>query len=275
MTPPPTIDLHVHSTYSDGKCSPEELVARAIAHNVVALAITDHDTLAGSAEKLSACRDKGVEGVPGIELSCELDGREVHILSLYCDPDSPHGGVIGKMSASRGSRMEAMLEKLGKLGIHIKMTDLPVASDGVYGRPHLARALVERGVVKNVSEAFKRYLYDDGPVHVDKTRLSVADGVALAKKMGGVAVLAHPGVSGWLGDLDKFVGFGIDAIEVYHPKHGSETIARLLRYCAAAELLVSGGSDFHSPGDGPEVGSPKAPVELLEPLRRLAAERKK
>lgn len=269
-----TIDLHVHSTFSDGRLSPGELVKLAARHNVVALAMTDHDTMAGSAEKIEACRQAGIECVIGVEMSCQLGGREVHILSLFADPDSPEKGRIVELSHSRRQRMAAMLDKLNARGIHINMEDLPVASDGVYGRPHLARALVEKGVVKNINEAFRRFLYDSGPVHIDKVRLDAAEGIALAKSLGGVAVLAHPGVSGLLGDLDTLVGMGLDGIEAYHPKHGGETIAKILRYCRERGLVVSGGSDFHSPGDGPDIGSVMVPCDVLEPLRELAAERK-
>lgn len=270
----PSADLHVHSIYSDGECTPRELAERAVSRGVRALAITDHDTLKGCREKVSVCEENGIEGVAGVELSCELDGREAHILSLFCDCDSSCVQKINELSTSRLSRMEAMLGKLKRMGISIRMADLPVPEDGVYGRPHLARALVSFGVVKNISEAFKRYLYDGGPVHIDKTRLSVREGIALAKEMGGVAVLAHPGVSGWVNELDNFVALGIDAVEVYHPKHSGETIARLLKYCSGTGLLASGGSDFHSPGDGPEIGSARAPVDIVVPLRRLALERK-
>ncbi len=271
----PSIDLHVHSNFSDGKLTPAELAAFAARRNVVALAVTDHDTMAGWEEKEEACRAHGVECVVGVELSCELDGREAHILSLFADPRSPCVERINELSGSRFSRMEKMLERLERLGIRIGMDDLPVAADGVYGRPHLARALVEKGIVKNVSEAFGRYLYDGGPVHIDKTRLTAAEGIAIAKNLGGVAVLAHPGVSDLISRLDEFIAMGLDGLEVYYPKHGGEMIARLLAFCRDRNLLVSGGSDFHSPDDGPGIGATRTPVDVLEPIRRLASERKK
>ncbi len=269
-----TLDLHVHSLYSDGRLEPEELAARAARNNVAALAVTDHDTMAGAAEKAAACARRGIECVHGVEISCELRGGEAHILSLFADPDSPELGRIDFLSASRKRRMERMLEKLAAIGIDIRMEDLPVPADGVYGRPHLARALMAKGVVKSVNEAFKRYLYDAGPVHTEKTRLPAEEGIAVAKRLGGVAVLAHPGVSGWLGDLDEFARLGLDGVEVYHPKHGGETVARLLRLCGEKGLLVSGGSDFHSPGEGADIGSVKMPADIIDPLRRRAAERK-
>lgn len=269
-----TVDLHVHSSFSDGRLTPFELAERAARNNVRALAITDHDTLAGSADKMLACRQFSVECVIGVELSCELNGREAHIVSLFANPDSPFAQRIDALSEPREQRMAAMLEKLSGIGIDIAMDDLPVAADGVYGRPHLARAMVEKGVVKSVNEAFARYLYDDGPVHIDKTRMSAAEGIGLAKKLSGVAILAHPGLSGLLGDLDEFIAMGLDGVEVYHPKHGGETIARLLRYCRETKLLISGGSDFHGPGDGPDIGSACVPPDILTPIRELAAGRK-
>ncbi|MCD8350104.1 MAG: PHP domain-containing protein [Planctomycetaceae bacterium] len=269
----PSVDLHVHSTFSDGRLRPDELAERAVHHNVTTLAITDHDTMSGSDEKEQACRRHGIECVQGVELSCELDGREAHILSLFADPNSPYVEQVDALSSSRYSRMEAMLDRLGTMGIHVNMEDLPVAVDGVYGRPHLARALMEKGVVKSVKEAFARYLYDSGPIHIAKTRLTAGEGIDLAKRLGGVAILAHPGVSGLLGDLEAFQRLGLDGVEVYHPKHGGETIAKLLRFCREQNLLVSGGSDFHSPGDGPEIGAARVPGDIVEPLRRLAAGR--
>ena len=269
-----SVDLHVHSVYSDGKLPPAELAALAEKHNVSALAITDHDTLAGADEKLAACREREIECVAGVELSCELDGRETHVLSLFCDPGSRHAGRMEDVSRSREQRMQLMLDKLAGLGVRLELSDLAAGDEGIYGRPHLARALVQRGVVKSVGEAFARYLYDGGPVCVEKRRLAAAEGIAIAKDLGGAAVIAHAGVSGLLEDLDRLAEMGLDGVEVYHPKHDGGVVARLLSYCRGRKLLVSGGSDFHSPGDGAELGSAKAPPDILEPLRELAAARK-
>lgn len=274
MAKNPSVDLHVHSHYSDGRFTPDELAARAVHNRVVAMAITDHDTLNGSAEKRDACRRCGIECIDGVELSCELNGREAHILSLFANPYSDEIKCIEEVSQFREKRMSLMLEKLSAFGIFIQMRELPVAADGVYGRPHLARALVKKGVVKSVNEAFARFLYDGGPVHIAKKRLPVAEGIDVAKRLGGVAIIAHPGVSGLLGDLDCLADMGLDGIEVYHPKHGGETIAKLLRFCRERDLLPSGGSDFHGPGDGADIGAARVPLDVLQPLRELAATRK-
>lgn len=266
-----TIDLHVHSRYSDGRMTPAELAVRAAHNNVIALAITDHDTMAGAEEKLAACREAGLEGVAGVELSCQHEGREAHILSLFADPASPWTGRLEELGKARENRMALMLERMERLGVKLDMDELPVERGGIFGRPHLARALMERGVVKSVNEAFARYLYDDGPVYVPKTSFPADEGIDLAKRLGGVAVLAHPGASNWVAKIGDFAAMGVDGVEAYHPKHGGETVAKLLRTCRELGLLVSGGSDFHSPGDSPDIGSARVPADLLEPLRERAA----
>jgi predicted metal-dependent phosphoesterase TrpH len=268
------MDLHVHSVFSDGKLTPDELAALAARRNVSALAITDHDTLAGAGEKLAACLAHGVECVMGVELSCRLEKKEVHVLSLFADPASSQLGRLREISLFREKRMLRMLERLAGLGIRLELADLEVDKAGVYGRPHLARALVRKGAVRNVGEAFARYLYDGGPVQMEKYELPAAEGIELAKGLGGAAILAHPGVSDLLDDLDRLAGLGLDGIEVYHPRHEGETIARLLTYCREKNLLISGGSDYHEPGDGTEIGLPRTPREFLEPLRERAAARK-
>ena len=270
----PSIDLHVHSTYSDGRLTPDELAARARLNRVFALAITDHDSMSGAAEKRAACGRHGVECIDGVEISCEFDGREVHILSLFVNPDSEWVGRIGEISKFRQERMLRMLDKLTGLGIRMSLADLPRLPGGVYGRPHLARALVEKGVVKSVNEAFARYLYDGGPVYIPNRRLPVAEGIDLAKRLGGIAVIAHPGVSGHIRAIAALADMGLDGVEAYHPRHGGGVIAELIRFCMKRGLLISGGSDFHSPGDGSDIGSAKVPSDLLESLRLKAEERK-
>ena len=266
-----SIDMHVHSTYSDGSFTPDAVARRAADHNVVALAITDHDTQKGTEEKRLACGRVGIECVVGVELSCEYDGSEAHIVSLFADPASPAAAKIEELGRARERRMELMLERLDGLGFHLEMSDLEVGDGNIFGRPHLARALVAKGLVQTVNEAFARYLYDNGPVYIPKVRLTAEEGINLAKSLGGVAVLAHPGVSGLAGKLDAFAEMGVQAIEAHHPKHGGETVAKILRFCREKGLAASGGSDFHSPGDTPEIGSANAPVDLLEPLRQRAA----
>ncbi len=264
------IDLHVHSNFSDGKLAPDALAARAKFNNVSVMAVTDHDTLEGVDANAAACRDNGVEFIPGVEISTRFDNKETHILSLFVDPASAARPRLEELRNARAVRMTKMLERLGKFNMILTFDDLPY-DGGAVGRPHLARAMVEKGYVKNVSEAFGRYLYDDGPVYMPKLQLSVKEGIDLARSLGGVPILAHPGPSGLLPHLDEIMAMGMDGVECYHPKHGGETIAKLLRFCREKNLLVSGGSDFHAPGETPDIGSQKVPYDVLEPLRLHAA----
>lgn len=264
------IDLHVHSNFSDGKLAPDALAARAKFNNVIAMAVTDHDTLEGADANAAACQENGIEFIPGVEISTRFEGKETHILSLFVDPSSSARPRLEELRCARSVRMDKMLERLRKFNMILTFDDLPY-DGGAVGRPHLARAMVEKGYVKNVSEAFGRYLYDDGPVYLPKLQLSVKEGIELARSLGGVPVLAHPGPSGLLPHLDEIMALGMDGVECYHPKHGGETIAKLLRYCRDKNLLVSGGSDFHAPGESPDIGSQKVPFDVLEPLRSHAA----
>ncbi|MDR3210556.1 MAG: PHP domain-containing protein [Planctomycetota bacterium] len=265
----PSIDLHVHSTFSDGKLSPKELVERAVRNRVVAMAICDHDSLSGAEEKEAACASAGVECVPAVEVSCSHQEYEVHVLGLYVDPFSPWRKKLDAISQAREGRMLAMLNKLSSLGMPIKREDLPLDSFAI-GRPHLARALMEKRYVRSVSEAFARFLYDDGPVYVKKTRLEAEEGIDLVHRLGGVAILAHPGVSNLLDRLDILKSLGIDGIEVYYPNHEGKTVTKLLRYCSEQGLLVTGGTDFHAPGESPEIGSLRVPTDLLKLIRERA-----
>ena len=253
--------------------TPAELAKRARHNNVAAIAITDHDTLAGAGEKARVCALEGLECIPGVEISCEYNGSEAHILSLFADPESKWTEQLTELTTAREKRMLAMVERLATIGIRLELSEIPT-NGGAMGRPHLARALVNKGVVKSVSEAFGRYLFDKGPVHIAKTRLTASEGIALAKRLGGVSILAHPGISGLAGDLDAFRGMELDGVEAHHPKHGGGTVASLLAYCRKNRLLPSGGSDFHSPGESFDIGSQRTPRELLEPIRELADNRK-
>ena len=261
------VDLHVHSVFSDGKLTPAELAGRAADKGVSALAITDHDTLDGAEEKITACKAAGIECVIGVELSCELAGRETHILSLFANPASARVDELAELKKQRQNRMSAMLERLSQRGIFISLEELPTAENGIYGRPHLARALINRGIVKNINEAFGQFLYDHGPIHIPKVRLTAKRGIAFAKELGGLAIVAHPGISGLIPELDTLRDYGLDGIEVFHPKHSSENIAKLMKYAAENKLAVSGGSDFHSPGEGYDIGASRVPFEVLTKLK--------
>jgi len=204
------VDLHIHSDFSDGHLSPEEIVEDAVWKGLSAIALTDHDNIDGLLRFRAAGEKQGIEVINGVELSCEHDGKECHILGLLIEPDHSLCERLCEMRDSREERMQEMLDKLSNYNIHISMEDLPVDKSRSLGRPHLAHVLVKRGYVNSVSEAFSRYLGDDCPAYVSKKRFSVSEAVSCIKSCGGVSILAHPGLNSWTLRLDEFWKLGID-----------------------------------------------------------------
>jgi len=231
------IDLHSHTLHSDGQRTPDELLAEAAAAKVTVLSLTDHDTVSGIADASAAATRRGIRLVPGIELSCELHGREVHVLGHFLDPCS---GTLLKLAtdmlAERRERMERMVARGENLG-----------------RPHLARALVECGHAKSVKDAFDRFLHSRGPLWVDRRRLSVADAVALVRSAGGTSSIAHPGANGVSRqELKACADAGLDAVEALHPDHVPTQVEAYERWAAGFGLLVTAGSDYHGPAVQPD-----------------------
>ncbi len=262
------IDLHTHSTFSDGVLEPEKLLEEAQWSGLSAIALTDHDNVDGIALAVAAGKQRGIEVVPGVELSCEYKGMEAHILGFLIEPDDSFREKLKKMQRNRESRMERMVEKLQQLGFDISFAELPVEDGLSIGRPHLARMLVEKKICSSISEAFDRYIGDTGVAYVPKDRWSIPEGIAMIKAVKGLSVLAHPGPSNMLDNLDLFVEWGIQGIEVYYPQHSPEVEAMLLKYCTGKGLIITGGSDFHSNSSGPSLGMPYVPYQLLESLRK-------
>lgn len=261
-----TIDLHLHSTASDGMLPPGAVVAAARTAGLSAIALTDHDTVDGLPEARAAAESAGIRFVAGIELSAEHDGIEVHVLGLHlADPV----GLAGRLAVLRTERVErarAIVARLGELGIAISFESvLANAAGGSVGRPHVARALIEAGAVRDFREAFDRYLGAGRPGFVPKRMLSPAEAVAMIHSAGGLAVWAHPGTHA----SEQFVAFlaaaGLDGLEVLHPSHGPETVQRLQAVCETRSLVPSGGSDWHAtPGVSRTLGAQAVPAEWLE-----------
>ncbi|GHS94285.1 PHP-like protein [Planctomycetales bacterium] len=273
MQPTDCIDLHIHSTASDGVLRPLEVIEEAQWRGVSAVALTDHDTVDGVAEALAAGRDKGIEVIGGVELSCQYrNHQEAHIVGLLLEPEAYLLSTLTHLRQSRGERMNKMLAKLAKLGILVNYDELKVDERQSPGRPHLARALVKRKIVSNVGEAFERYLGDYGPVYVERERLSVPEAVELIKTAGGVSILAHPGPSGLLNCLDDFRDLGVQGLEAYYPHHSPELRRQLLDYCGAHHLLASGGSDFHDHSERVGgIGNPRMPYSCLMAIKERKA----
>ena len=266
------VDLHLHTTASDGQFSPSELVAMALERNLIAIAITDHDTTAGIDEALEAARGTGLEVIPGVEISCDVPHEEVHLLGYYFD--HRHPALRGKLRAMRDARLQrakGMLARLAALGFPLPWEVVAeLAGDGSVGRPHIARAMVRMGYVASTDEAFVLYIGRNGPAYVERYKISPLDAVSLIKAARGLPVLAHPlKVTHFLPDL---VERGLAGLEVYYNGYSDEDIRGLADLARKFDLIPTGGSDFHGPGvvDTVEMGGVWVPVESVERLRSLA-----
>jgi predicted metal-dependent phosphoesterase TrpH len=239
-----------------------ETAARA---GLAAIALTDHDTLAGvAAARLSGTR-LGVRVVAGVELSLMDGEREVHVLGLHIAQVDALERELAAVRLSRRARAERIVEKLNALGIPITSGAVFAESgDGAVGRPHVARALIAGGWARDQREAFDRYLGAGRPANVEKQRITVADGIRLIHETGGLAVFAHPGQDGSRERIEALVAVGLDGIEVRHPGHGADDIARLTALTDFFGLVPSGGSDWHGAVAGPRVlGGMNVPFEWL------------
>ena len=249
------IDLHSHTTASDGSFSPTELVDEAAAIGLTAIAVTDHDTIGGIEEATKAAVNAGIELVPGVELSVEDDGGRFHLLGYLFDPDNDKfASTLTSIRASRAKRNEQMAVKMAELGLPVNMDDVRAQAGDkgeVIARPHFAKALLKAGVVNSVQDAFDRFLATGKPLYLPKEVLTPKDAVALIHQAGGVAVMAHPGLvplsdSAFVERLAWLVdNTGMDGIEAYYSQHTPAQTDRFLELARKHSLVVTGGSDFH------------------------------
>lgn len=274
------IDLHVHSTASDGACAPAEVVRRAADAGLSVIALTDHDTLAGVGEAEGTGRELDVRVIPGCEFSVRARWGEMHLLAYFL-PDSG-GGVEEFLRDQRGkrySRAERMVGKLEGLGVPVTLDEvLDQARGGAVGRPHVARALVGRGHVPDVPAAFQRYLGWRRPAFVPKDLPEVRDVTSLVRAVGGVTSAAHLGERATRGNLAYLRSLGVDAVEVWHPIHDDERAGRIDQLAEETGMLRSGGTDWHGdataePSRAP-LGSIRVPEPWLVALERLHTDRR-
>ena len=248
------IDLHSHTQHSDGERSPDQLLAEARASGVTVLAVTDHDTVSGWTECRAASEKHGVRLVAGIELSCELHGREVHILGHLFDPRDPSLKQLEDLLADRRDRMERMVLRAQQHGFRDVTMERVVAVSGGenLGRPHLARVLMDCGHVSSIKDAFDRFLGTKQPLWVDRRRLTVAEALRLVHGAGGTTSVAHPGANGISKqELKVLAAAGLDAVEAFHPEHPPNQAEAYQRWAEELGMLVTAGSDFHGPGVQP------------------------
>lgn len=265
-------ELHCHTTASDGLLSPTDVVRLAQQRDVALLAITDHDTTAGHAEAIAAGQEHGIHVIPGIEVSALSPQAEVHILGYGVRPtDAATTAKLASLRGVRESRARGILNKLSQLGIDVPFERVRAqAGDGMIGRPHVARVLVEMGIVASQQEAFDLYLAEGKPAFVAHEGLTPAQAVQLIHAAHGVAVLAHPAL--YRGNFDDlFAGLlnaGLDGIEVFYPAHSPEQTRLYAALASQHDLLMTGGSDFHGVIGDLEIslGAIHVPEEYVEAL---------
>lgn len=270
------IDLHTHTRHSDGTFEPTESVALALERGLDVLAVTDHDTTAGIAEAETAAAGSGLEIVPGVEFSAEYEGGSVHVLGYWMDPEHPEfRAELVRLRDDRVRRGELMAERLRALGYPITSERVrEIAAGGSVGRPHVAQALVEAGVVATIGDAFSEELIGTGGrAYVPKHALHPVDAVSLIRRAGGLPVLAHPvhwrdGIPVPAGLIDDMIEAGLDGIECAHPDQGREVEARYRELARANGLVATGSSDCHGTRYDPvRMGCRTTDPEEYEKLR--------
>ncbi|WP_347490913.1 PHP domain-containing protein [Desulfoscipio sp. XC116] len=268
-------DLHIHTTSSDGASTPEEVVRMAAHAKLRAVAITDHDTMEGIRPARLEAASQGIDILDGVELSTESDGFEVHILAYCIDPENT--GFQEHLTVFRNARLiraQKIVAKLQHMGIDISFQQvLKLAGPGSVGRPHIAQALLTIGKTNNITEAFEHYIGVGKPAYEPRLKYHSAEMVKLVRELGGVPVLAHPGISCGEDLIISLIDAGLQGLEVYHPKHSRAMEDYYLRLCRTYGLAATGGSDFHGPGvtGHGRLGEARVPYAAVLRLRELAA----
>ena len=271
------VDLHLHTTVSDGRLTPTELIQLVARQGLKVVSVSDHDNTGGLAEAYQAVKEfPDMRLIPGLELSTDIPGDEIHMLGYFIQyEDDEFQNVLTRFREGRLERGQAMVEKLAEYGLHIEWERVrEIAGDGSVGRPHIALALVEKGYFKEPKDAFAEYLGRNGLAYAHREKMTPEEGVAMLSRIGGVAVLAHPAQ---LADLESKVEHlkeaGLVGMEVHYAQYSSDTIARLLDIAKRHDLIPCGGSDYHGLGNTGELlpgtmGPPMETVERLEEASR-------
>lgn len=252
------IDLHLHTTASDGRSRPAELIEEAIGAGLTTIAVTDHDTVAAVPEVAAAARERGIEAVPGIEITAVHAGRDIHILAYFVSIEGEElGAFLERQRADRRRRLFEMAERLDRAGVPVDRDALRQRAAGAgraAGRPLLADALVRAGHVASIAEAFDRYLTQGRPAFVPREGATPREVIELVARANGLASLAHPGKLRHDEIIPGLVDAGLPAIEVQHPDHDEVDTGRYRQMATTFGLLVTGGSDYHGPGSGRTAG---------------------
>jgi predicted metal-dependent phosphoesterase TrpH len=272
---PGGVDLHTHTTASDGTYAPRDLVIEAANRGVRVLAITDHDSTEGLPEAFEEAEHRRpLELLPGIEINCDVEGAEIHVLGYLMDWQAPwFQEFCREQRRERRERVHRMAERMAALGMPFDADEVfAIVKEGSAGRPHVAQVMVKRGYVKTVREAFDKYLAAGRPGHVPRKKLTPEDAVRLIRRAGGVPVFAHPGLAGRDELIPGLIAAGLMGIECYYTEHSAQQRATYLQICKDHNLVATGGSDFHGPQvRAATLGSPTVPMAAVDALRAKAA----
>jgi len=276
----PKVDLHIHTTASDGRFSPAEIVRKSAELGLSVIAISDHDTVNGIAEALAAAKAyPQLTVIPALEINTDIPHGEAHVLGYFIDfTDRELNIALEHLRDSRRLRAKKMIAKLDKLGVHIKWERVQeIAGDGTIGRPHLAQAMLEKGYIAANQEAFTRYIGKGGPAHVEREKITPTGAVELILHANGLPVLAHPFT---INDAETMIielkQAGLVGIETYYKDYDAGQIAELVRLANKHNLITTGGTDFHGIDEAREtvIGGFDVPMESAEQLIALARKRK-
>ncbi|HXX59108.1 MAG TPA: PHP domain-containing protein [Dehalococcoidales bacterium] len=273
------VDLHLHTTASDGKHTPAELVRLAASRGLEFIAITDHDTIDGVAPALSEARKfPGLHVVPGVELSTDVPKGEVHLLGYFIDfEDEQFRAKLAEMRNSRVNRARKMVEKLGTMGMHVDWKRVQeIAGAGAMGRPHIAQAMLEKGYIRTTQDAFRNYIGHGGPAYVERDKLTPVEAVGLVLAAGGLPVLAHPFTSGDAEEtIKELKTAGLVGVEAHYASYSIEQVNMLVGMAAKYSLIATGGTDYHGIDLTTEtmVGGVDVPVQAVEELNNIAISR--
>lgn len=270
-------DLHLHSSFSDGTFSPEEIVRLGRTHGLWALSLTDHDTVEGCPRLQAACATEGMEFLSGTELTAASHGDELHILAYGFDLDNQKMLTeVARFQTVRRERIFEMVARLNQLGVPLQVESVfAIANCRSPGRPHVARALVQAKLCGSLDEAFERFLKKHRPAWVPKCKMSALEAIELIHQAGGAAVMAHPGLNRTDGLIPPLVEAGLDGLECFHSKHTPSTTQHYLTMARELGLLITGGSDCHGMNKGkPLIGNVKLEEPYFQALKARVAERK-
>lgn len=269
------IDLHLHTSASDGTFSPTQLVKVALELKLKAIAITDHDTVGGIIEALEAAENESIEVIPGIEFSTEINSVSIHVVGLYLDFQNKELlDLTLEIQNAREIRAKKIIEKVNSLkaGPEITFYEVLELSDGLIGRPHIGEVMIRNGYANTMNEVFEKFLKRGGSCYVPRFKLSPKEAIEFLKKIGAIPVLAHPGYILNEIDLDSFIAeqkeSGLMGLEIYYPSHTKKQIKLFRELAKKHDLLESGGTDCHGKlNEGPFIGSLNIPYSLLEKIK--------